>query len=392
MKKLKKKIYLDNNATTQLDPEVIEAMLPYLGQTPHNPSSTHAYGREAKSLLLNMREKIAHALGISCDEIIFTSGGTEGLNLLIKGTWKEGEILTTDLEHPAVMETLHSLPAKIHTLSPGLAGVPSPEAISDAITPQTKLIVLSAVYSETGAKLDLEKVSQLANEQGIPLIIDAVALLGKEPFIMPKEMCAMAFSAHKFHGPKGSGFITVPKGFPLSTQMHGGGQEKNLRSGTENLAAIVGLAKAIELINHDNDIRGLRDHFETRLQKEIPNLIIHSRDQRVANVSNLAFPGMDGETLLMQLDLNGVMASHGSACSAGALEPSRVLLNMGIPRDEVRSSLRFSLSRFTTLEEINIAADTLIAIYIDLMRMIWPPIMDDSSKLSSIDPNRIDSP
>lgn len=356
-------IYLDNNATTLIDPRVQKAMME-VSSFPANPSSVHAYGKKAKLLLTKARETIATYFKVEKSKLFFTSGGTHSLNLLIQGLLpKSGKILTTDIEHPSIFETLKSLQKKIEVqfLSVGLKGAPSVDLIEKNLEGVT-LLVFSAVYSETGALLDLEKVADLAYRWQIPLIIDAVALLGKKELFLHPGISGMAFSSHKIHGPKGVGLIYLkdPKNF--SPQVFGGNQENGIVPGTENLEGIVGFAKAIELLSssHEAHMKELRDYFEEKLLSALPDLFINASESRICNISNIAFLNLDAEALLFSLDMMGIYASLGSACSSGALEPSRVLLNMGHSRKHASSSLRFSLSRETKKEEIDSAISSII--------------------------------
>ncbi len=365
------KIYLDNNATTKLDQSVLEAMLIEFQGPPLNPSSVHFFGRVGKKLLRNAREKIAKFLHVLPSEIIFTSSGTESMHLLIEGilgNMDQGTILTTRIEHACCNNLLNHLEANGFTISyidVDQSGAPDPSAIQSKITPDTKLLIFTAVNSETGVKIDLNKIAGLAEKNSIPLVVDGVGLLGKEKFSIPAGVTGMGFSAHKFHGPKGIGFVFAKSSAKLTPLFFGGNQEQKLRAGTENLAGILGLAKAIEkLENQDaitSQIKNLRDLFESNLNKSL-TISINGTGKRVCNTSNICFEGICGETLLMYLDQSEIAASLGSACSAGALEPSRVLLGMGYSKKHALSSLRFSLSRFTTEEEIQIATTTLIAI------------------------------
>jgi len=341
------KIYLDNNATTGLDARVLEAMLPHLQPIPHNPSSTHSYGREAKAHLAKARASIAANLGCTPAELIFTSSGSESMNTLIRGLYSGGTILTTPLEHACILNTAKHFPVKYT----------SQEAIEAAISSDISLMVFSAVNGETGALLDLEKVASLAEQHRKPLIIDGVALLGRGAIKLYPGITAMGFSAHKIHGPKGVGLIYLKSGYKLNPLIAGGGQEHGLRAGTENLAGIVGFAKAIDLIDPADFVHmeRLRDYFEAHL----PAIVNGAEIQRIGNVSNLAFPEMDGEVLLMQLDQAGIAVSHGSACASGGLEPSHVLTAMGYSKERIRSSIRFSLSRTTTKDEIDFTIKTL---------------------------------
>lgn len=350
-----KRVYLDNNATTGVDPRVLEAMLPELSPHPANPSSQHYEGKQAKSRLSKARETIARYLKVKPQEIIFTSGGTESLALLLHSA--QGHVITSNVEHSSVENTLKKAQCEVTYLPVGTWGAVQPAQVALAIRPHTKLIVLSAVNSETGVKTDLKAMADLASQANIPLIIDSVALLGKEPFTLYPGITGMAFSGHKFHAPKGIGFALIRSHYKVPSILSGGSQEYAKRAGTENLPGIIGLAEAIKLLDAElptatEQMATLRDYFENELKKRF-KVEINGEGPRVANTSNISFSGVDGETLLMNLDMAGISASHGSACASGALEPSRILTQMGYQKERVRSSIRFSLSRWTTLEDIN---------------------------------------
>lgn len=363
------RIYLDNNATTGVDPRVLEAMLQELSMMPANPSSTHFFGREARYRLLRAREQIAHFLRVKPQEVIFTSGGTESLNLILRGAFEhfpKGTVISSNVEHASVFHTLEAFKKKgwqIHYLPAGPFGTVSVEQLEKALDANTRFIVLGAVNSETGVKIDLEKIAKLALFAGIPLVIDGIALLGKELFDIHEGVSAMAFSGHKIHAPKGIGFAVIRSSFRFPSVFTGGEQEYSRRAGTENLSGIIGLAKAIELLSLElpsatAKMQALRDRLEQGLKEKFPSLLINGTGPRICNTSNLCFPGVDGENLLMSLDLAGIAASHGSACSSGALEPSRVLINMGVSTQLARSAIRISLSRWTTDEEIKTCIET----------------------------------
>lgn len=352
-----KKIYLDNNATTQTDPLVIEAIREELEREPANPSSIHSLGKAAQGRLRKARERIAAYFSASSNELIFTSSGTEALNLAILGLQPRGHIITSDVEHLAVLKPLATFENPITYLSNSKLGAVTVPQVKEALRPDTSLIVLSAANSETGVKNPTTQIAEIAQRYNIPFLVDGVGLLGKESITIPAGVTAMAFSAHKCHGPQGVGLLYLKKRQRLSPLLLGGGQESNRRPGTENLPGIIGFDKAIQLLSEklpkvSDQMRQLRDHFEMRLKEEIPRLKINGEAERVCNTSNLTFPEIDGEGLLIQLDREGLAASMGSACSSGALEPSHVLLNMGLSQEEALSSLRFSLSRFTSIEEI----------------------------------------
>ncbi len=366
-------IYLDNNATTQLDPRVFKAMLAEFQGPPANPSSTHFFGKKAHSLLQKVREEIAPFFDAKPQEIIFTSGGTESANLFLRGL-KKGHIISSKIEHSCIYKTLQDLDSSVTYVPVNSWGAPLPEDIEKAICKDTSAIVLSASNNETGVKLDMQAISQIAHKHKIPLFIDAVAFIGKDPFIMYPGISAVAISGHKFHGPKGAGILFCRSSLKLNSLITGGPQEQMHRAGTENLAGILGLAEAIKILSMDQTkitehLHDLRGHLEHGLKQELQNIFINGEGPRVSNTSNIVFEGVDAETLLIQLDMNGIAASHGSACASGALEPSRVLTEMGIPLPTVRSSVRFSIGRFNTREEIDEAIQKISAIVRKLRKM-----------------------
>mgnify|MGYP002083567362 CR=1 FL=1 len=359
---MKGRIFLDNNATTPLDPRVLEKMLIDLSGGPYNPSSLHFFGQEGKKLLSRARAEVAQFIGVKPNEIIFTSGGTESMNFLIKGIAEKNNpihIITSSIEHASVyysMQHLEKKGASVTFLSPGLWGAPKPTEVLAAITPQTGLIVLSAANSETGVLLDLDAIAQIAFEAKIPFIVDGVALLGKKRFTVPKGVTGMGFSSHKIHGPKGVGFVYLQSNCKIEPQFFGGGQESSLRGGTENLSGILGLSSAIEILQeeidqHSTHMKYLQNLLENGL-KSLSGISINGQGPRLPNTSNITFDGVDGEDLFIALDMEKIAVSQGSACASGAREPSRVLLHMGMPKKEALSSLRFSLSRMNTEEEI----------------------------------------
>lgn len=362
-----KRMYFDNNATTPLAKEVLEILCQSFSEIPANPSSTHFFGREAKAKLLSARETIARFFQVKPSELIFTSGGTESVNLLIKGTAQPlsiGSIITSNIEHACVEKTLTSLEKngwQIKRLRASSAGNIEYSQVEQAIDTTTKMIVLGSANSETGVKAPIKEVGKLAKQHNIPFIVDGIGSFGKEIFTFPDGVTGIALSSHKIHGPKGVGLVLLRPFHKITALLDGGGQESGRRSGTENLEGILGLSKAISLLEDTLSpsiahMTYLRDLFEnTLVQNKLA--LVNGAAPRTANTSNLAFPGIDGETLLMCLDLEGIAASHGSACAAGALEPSRVLQNMGLPLPLVRSSIRFSFSRYTTEEEIRKALE-----------------------------------
>lgn len=360
-------IYLDNNATTPLAKESLDALIKESCALTGNPSSIHCFGQAAKKRLQEYRSAIASYLKVSSDQIIFTSGGTESMNLLIHGMLENTlnrHVITSDIEHACIYNTLKLLQKKgVHVsfLSAGLRGSILAEQVEKAILPSTRMIVLSAVNSETGVKTDLDGIAQIAQKNDIPFIVDGVAILGKEKFSIPDGVSSMGFSGHKLHAPKGVGCIFLRPKISLHPFITGGEQEFNRRAGTQNLSGIAAMAAAVESLHLHvpsvtQKMTNLRDHLEAYLIQHAAPVIINGGARRICNTSNLSFPGVLGEDLIIALDMRGIAVSHGSACSSGALEPSRILINMGIPYILARSSIRISLSRMTTEEEIALAA------------------------------------
>ncbi|MCB1113377.1 MAG: cysteine desulfurase [Chlamydiia bacterium] len=350
---MKSNIYFDNNASTPLEPAVKEAILEELSYGVSNPSSPHKEGQAARGRLNRYRKTVADYLQVRPQDVIFVSSGTEAMNQLIFSACqkKPKKILSSDREHSCVYNALKKRPETV--------------CFDGDIPNDVDLIVLMAANNESGVMQNLEALGKVASAKGIPFIVDGVALLGKEKFVWPEGVSAFGFSGHKIHAPAGVGVIAVKPPFKLSPQIIGGAQEYGLRGGTENMAGIAGFAKAIELIPSDPApyLRQLRDRFETKLKAALPNIQINgSHLPRVSNTSNILFKDIDGEGFLMRLDQKGLSASLGSACTSGALEPSRVLLSMGLSYKEAKSSLRFSLSRMNTPDEVDKAVALIKAI------------------------------
>lgn len=375
---MKQRIYLDNNSGTAVDPRVAELIYQDLCTSVGNPSSLHSFGQEVRNKITKARHAVARYLNAKPQEIIFTSGATEGLNMAIRGELskhRQGHVISSNVEHAAVFSTLQEYEARgfeVTYLPAGRYGAVSLEAVNQVLRPDTTLIVLMAVNNETGVKTDIEAIASLAKLHGVPFVVDAVALCGKELFSIPQGVTSMCFSGHKFHAPKGIGFNFLRSGQKLIPYMTGGEQESGRRGGTENISGIIGIGEAIHLLCDALPaatlrMEKLRNKLETALKMELGSaLSVNGEGPRICNTSNLVFQGIEGETLLALLDMEGVAVSHGSACASGALEPSRVLLNMGIGTDFARSSIRISLSRLTTEQEI----DRTIAIICKVVKSI----------------------
>lgn len=355
-------IYLDNNATTFLDPEVAILIKSQIDLLLGNPSSMHQSGQKARQLLVDARYKIASLLKVKSEELCFTSSATEAINLLLNPKKRPAHIITSSLEHTATLSAIQRLEergSKVSYLKPKEGrGAITPEEIKAALRKDTELIVIMGANNETGVKSDIQAIASLAERESIPLLVDGVALFGKEPFPLPSGVRGFCVSGHKIHGPKGIALAVIRKGYHVEPLIVGGPQQFMRRGGTEDVIAILALAKAIEIATaraaaYQVRVAHLRDHFENLLKEDFPNILIHGfNEPRVANVSNISFLGVDAESLIINLDLKSLAVSHGAACSSGALEPSHVLMNMGIAPEGVRSAIRFSLSRFTTEAEM----------------------------------------
>ena len=369
-----RRIYLDNNATTRVAPEVLEAMLPCYGELFGNPSSVHGYGQEAKEALDLAREQVADLLSSEPNEIVFTGGGTESDNLAIRGVMEAApgtarHLVTSQIEHHAVIHTCQNLEkqgVKVTYLPVGREGVVDPEQVARAVRDDTRLISIMVANNETGALQPVREIGDIARERGVVFHSDAVQAAGKIPLDTAElGVDLLTISAHKFHGPKGVGALFVRKGTRLRPLFFGGGHERNRRAGTENVPQIVGLGRAAELAQKSMDregerVRRLRDWFEQEVQSRIPEVSVNGRaDSRLCNTSNLRFAGAEAEGLIINLDLAGVACSTGSACSSGAIEPSHVLTAMGLSPAEAFECLRFSLSKDTSREDLGRVLDLL---------------------------------
>lgn len=368
-----KTVYLDNNATTRVAPEVLEAMLPYFSDLYGNPSSMHAFGGQVAKRLREAREQAAALIGASPDEIIFTSCGTESDNAALRSALaahpEKRHIVTSRVEHPAVKALAAHLAERgyrITELPVDKNGLLDLSLYEESLAPDTAVVSLMWANNETGVIFPVEKAAELARERGIPFHTDAVQATGKIPIDMRKTAIDMlSFSGHKLHAPKGIGVLYVRKGTRFSPLLIGGHQEKGRRGGTENTPSIIGLGKACELASGHLDtenktVRRLRDRLETTLLAKIPNARVNGdRDQRLPNTTNISFEFVEGEGILLLMNEYGICASSGSACTSGSLQPSHVLRAMGVPFTMAHGSIRFSLSIYTTDEEIDFTIEKL---------------------------------
>ncbi len=367
------RVYLDNSATTKVAAEALEAMLPYFTEEIGNAQSVHSFGRRAKSAVETARRQLAALIGATPPEIVFLSGGTEADNLAIRGIAAAHKvhgrhIITTAIEHPAVLaagEALASEGFRLTVLPVSASGQVKVDDLRAALTDDTILVSVMQANNETGTVQPLAQIAQVIQEARahgathLYFHTDAVQAVGKIPIAVEQlGVDLLSVSAHKLHGPKGVGALYVRKGVRLAKLFYGGHHERDKRPGTENVPGIVGLGRAaelarIELTNGLTRVRQLRDEFEREVLARLPETKINGDlKNRLPTISNLRFEGLDGESLLIALDLKGIAVSTGSACSSGSLEPSHVLTALGLTRAQVRSSLRFSLSYLTTREEI----------------------------------------
>jgi len=369
------RIYLDANATTPVLPEVVEAMRPFWSETFGNPSSAHHAGQRARSAVDHARTSIARLLGCFPKEIVFTSGGTESDNLALDGVLtpfldkrQPAHLLTTEIEHHAVLYTAQALRrrgADVTYLAPTREGLIDPEAFEAALRPDTELVSIMFANNESGAVQPIGKLARIAKAYNPAILFhtDAVQAAGKLPIDLTgalKNVDLLSISGHKMYAPQGTGILFVRTGVHVAALLHGGPQERQRRAGTENVPGIVALGRAAELAqswlasNAPAELATLRDRLEAGLLAAIPNSYINgSTEHHSPNTTNLRFDNVDAEALLIALDMQGIAASFGAACQSGATEPSHVLLAMGLGPAEARSSLRLSLSRLTTAEEID---------------------------------------
>jgi cysteine desulfurase len=366
-----KRIYMDHSATTPVAPPVLEAMLPYFSQTYGNASSLHSFGLEAKEALEAAREKVASLLGASPEEIIFTSGGTESDNLALKGIArrnreKGNHIITTSIEHPAILETCRRLEKEgfeVTYLPVTSAGLVDVAALESAIRQETILISVMHANNEVGTIQPLEEIGKIAEKKDIYLHTDAVQSVGKIPTdVNALGVDLLSLSAHKLYGPKGVGALYIRKGTRLESIIQGGGHERGLRSGTENIAGIMGLARAAELADQTmtteaERLTGLRDRLAKLVLERVSDAWINgTMKRRLPGNLNFGFRYVEGESLLLFLDAMGIAVSTGSACSSHKLEPSHVLRSLGLKPEECHGSLRITLGSSNTEEDVDYVA------------------------------------
>jgi cysteine desulfurase len=363
-----RRVYLDNNATTPVLPEVLEAMRPYFGEHFGNASSIHHHGQETRAAVERARESVAALLGCRAAEIVFTSGGTEADNLAVFGLVRPGDhIITSTIEHHAVLNACKHLAAKgceITYVPVDRRGLVDAADVKRAIRPNTKLITIMFANNETGVVEPVAEIGKIAAEADIYFHTDAVQSAGKITIDVNQIGCdLLTISGHKLHAPQGVGALYVRKGTQLEPMLYGGSHERSRRAGTENVPGIVGLGKAAELARagfergDDLKMAAARDHLERELLEIEATGLNGEGAPRVPNTTNIYFDGIEGEALVIALDLKGLAVSTGAACSSGAVEPSHVLTAMGVRPDRARASIRFSLSKQNTPEDVDFALD-----------------------------------
>lgn len=376
------RIYLDHTATTPLDPRVFEAMQPYFSQTFGNASSVHWYGQQAKSALERSRERIATAIGAEPGELFFTSGGTESDNFAVTGVAaaarkkRKNHVVTSIAEHHAVLEPCEVLSGEnyeVSVLPVDGNGLVSPAQVKGALTGRTSLVSIMYANNEVGTIYPVAEIAGVAHERGVLVHSDAVQALGKIPVsVKDLDVDLMTFTAHKTYGPKGIGALYIRKGTEIEPLFHGGGQERGKRPGTENVPLAVGFAKAVELAVADLNtesarLRALRDALEKQIRASFPASIVNGHPtDRLPHILNISFDSrkvsLEGEMLLMNMDLRGIAVSSGSACTSGSTQPSHVLLAMGRDPQTAKATLRFAFGKSNTEQDVQYVVETLRAV------------------------------
>jgi cysteine desulfurase len=378
-------IYMDNNATTKVAPEVVDAMQPYFSEYYGNPSSMHSFGGNVAAKIKEARENVARLIGATPDEIIFTSCGTESdgtaIRAAIESNLKKRHIVTTRVEHPAIKslyETLSKKGYRVTFVPVDHQGRLDLDYLYQNLSDDTAIVSVMWANNETGVIFPIEEISREVKDRGVVFHTDAVQAAGKIPIdVDATGVDMLSLSGHKFHAPKGIGVLYIRKGTKFSPYMIGGHQENGRRGGTENTAAIIGMGKAAELAiahlaeNGYARIASLRDKLENNLLEKVPNTMVNGdRDHRLPNTTSIAFEYVEGEAILLMMNEHGICASSGSACTSGSLEPSHVLRAMGVPFTAAHGSIRFSLSRYNIEEEVDFVLEKL------------PPIIENLRQLS----------
>ena len=392
-----KNVYFDNAATTKLDGDVLNDMMPYLTDNYGNASSIYKLGKTSRKAVEEAREKVANILNCKPNEIYFTAGGSESDNTAIKGIAranksKGNHIITSKIEHPAVLDSCHDLEKEgfeVSYISVDENGTIDLEELKKEIKPTTILISVMTANNEIGTIQPIKEIGQIAHEHNIYFHTDAVQAIGNIKIdVNEMNIDSLSLSGHKFYGPKGIGALYVKNGVSFNKYISGGHQERNKRAGTENVAGIVGLASAMEraykeLDEHNKKISELRDYYESSILEKIPYVKVNGNvKNRLPGNSNISFRYIEGEGLLLNLDLKGICASSGSACTSGSLDPSHVLLAIGLPHEIAHGSLRISIGKYNTKEEIDYLIDSLVEIVNKLRNMspLWEEFMEGENK------------
>jgi len=381
-----KYIYLDNNATTKIDNRVIDKMLPYITENYGNPSAIYSLGQKAKKEIEEARYDIASYFNVNNDEIVFTSCGSESNNMAIKGivnSYRDrgNHIITTEIEHHSVLDVFKFLEKEgfeVTYLPVDKNGIVNIDVLKSSIRKETILVSVMYANNEIGTIQPIKEIGKITTEKNIFFHVDAVQVIGKYR-IFPKELGIdlMSFSAHKFHGPKGIGGLYVKRGVKLEKYIHGGKQEKNRRAGTENVAGIIGMAKALEIAYENMDINNkeeqeLRDYFEEKILKAIPEIYINAKNvERLPGTTSLTIKYVEGESLLLNLDMKGIAVSSGSACASSDLNASHVLIAIGVPIGDAQGTIRISIGKHNEKEELDYVIEELTKI-VDKLRSLSP--------------------
>jgi len=383
-----RQVYLDNNSTTPVDERVLQAMLPFLKEHFGNASSVHTFGREAKTALEKSREKVAAVIGADPSEIYFTSGGTESDNIALMGTaWyqekKKNHIIISSIEHHAILEAAKFLEKRgfaVDYLPVDKEGFVSPDILRQKVTDKTSIVSIMHANNEVGTIQDIAALSEIAHRAGAAFHTDAVQTAGKVKIdVKALGVDLLSMSGHKIFGPKGTGVIFIKRSHKITPLSHGGHHEKKRRAGTENVPGIVGFGAALELADSMREsehhrLAQLADHFIDEVQKRIPRVYLNGprdNERRVPSTVNLSFEYIEGESIILSLDMKGVAVASGSACTSGSLEPSHVLTAMSVPVELAQGSIRFSMGRFTSREDIDYTLDCLPEI-IERLRAMSP--------------------
>ena len=372
---MSRRVYLDHNASTPVHPEVLAEMLPYFGDVYGNPSSVHGFGRDARAAVDVARERVAAFLHVRPDELVFTSGGTESDNFGLKGlalARGSGHLITSTIEHHAVLRSAQALEAQgfaVTYLTVDQTGMVDPDDVRRALRPDTVAISVMHANSEVGTIQPVAAIGAIAREAGVPFHVDAVQTFGKVPIdVEAMGIDALSFSSHKIYGPKGIAGLYIRRGTKMISIQHGGEHERRRRAGTENVPGIVGLGKAVEIRARDmkpeaERVSALRDRMWEGIRARVPEVRLNGHaTERLPGTANICYRNVESESIVLGLDLKGIAASAGSACTAGSVEPSHVLVAMGVPLDWAMGAVRSSLGRSTTGDDVDYVVESVVEV------------------------------